>query len=872
MAFKKTAAPVAVPATPEALYPVLPHGPGAPKELWSRQADVLRAWSALEAKSGEFPADVAVELPTGAGKTLVGSLIADWRRRRYGEPAAYVSPTRQLAQQAAAKARLYGIPAVDLTGPHGKWDPAEEIRFRRAEAVAFVAYSSVFNAYPHVAAPTLVLDDAHAAEGAVAANWSVRVRRSDRVFPALLDVLAGAGAVPAEVVRRMRLDDTDDEGTPGGVYLAGIAETAAAAADLEQLLEDAAAHGGISTDARFAFGMIAGSLPACLTYVSRREVLIRPLIAPTRFLDAFGAARHRLYASATLGDGGELERAFGRRKIHRIPVPAGWETQGTGRRFFVFPDLLSGLGDGGTAGFARGAVTLAGKAVLIAPATKAAEEAAAAVTPEGTPVWDAEQFAAAPDGYAAAQAGVLALANRYDGIDLPDEACRLVVLAGLPVGMHLQERFLHESVKALSVLAERMRTRITQGAGRATRNSTDYAAVIMLGRELAAFCAEPAVQAACHPEIRAEITFGLDNSSGVTAGEATENVRHFLAQDDEWHAAEQDVVSRREASGRILPPGAAQLQAAAPHEVAAVDAAWQGDWAAAVDAAGRALSLLGGDDTRHYQALWHYVLASWAVIAARAGDRDRWEPLAVAHFSDARAAAGGTRWLAGLATGAAALIAGQAPAGADPVDAAAIAGIAAAGLRTAPAGKFAAAAKLVADGLAQTAAGPFEKALAGLGELAGAAVLKRSGADAEPDSVWMFGTALWVGLEAKSECGADVQLPAEDARQADGHLNFAASSTGSDVPPGSFTVVVSPQAAVHPAAASVAGGQVYLAAPEVVAEIAARLASAWDSIRVRTRTLGPDEAAPMIAEALRTTQALPSQWLPLLTVRRVADG
>ena len=31
--------------------------------------------------------------------------------------------------------------------------------------------------------------------------------------------------------------------------------------------------------------------------------------------------------------------------------------------------------------------------------------------------------------------------------------------------MHLQERFLHESVKALVVLTERIRTRLTQGAG-----------------------------------------------------------------------------------------------------------------------------------------------------------------------------------------------------------------------------------------------------------------------------------------------------------------------------------------------------------------------------------------------------------------------
>jgi len=300
--------------------------------------------------------------------------------------------------------------------------------------------------------------------------------------------------------------------------------------------------------------------------------------------------------------------------------------------------------------FTTRALELFGKAVLIAPSDHAATRLVAAVVPEQMPVWQPEEFAEAPGG-------VLALANRYDGIDLPDEACRLVVLAGLPVGMHLQERFLHESVKALAVLTERIRTRLTQGAGRATRNSADYAAVIMLGRDLANFCAEPGVQAASHPEIRAELCFGLDNSTGTQAREAMENLRHFHRQDEEWRAAEQDIIASREEVARARPPGTGQLAAAAPHEVAAVDAAWQGDWPAAIDAAGKALGQLAGDDVRHYQALWHYILASWAVIAARTGNRDRWQPVAEAHFADARAAAAGTRWLPGLTTSASQLIA-----------------------------------------------------------------------------------------------------------------------------------------------------------------------------------------------------------------------
>jgi hypothetical protein len=72
------------------------------------------------------------------------------------------------------------------------------------------------------------------------------------------------------------------------------------------------------------------------------------------------------------------------------------------------------------------------------------------------------------------------------------------------------------------------------------------------------------------------------------------------------------------------------------------------------------------------------------------------------HFADARAAAAGTRWLAGLTTSAGQLITSLQPDATDPVDAAAINGIAASRLHTMPGTKFAAVVQAVTGGLAQT--------------------------------------------------------------------------------------------------------------------------------------------------------------------------
>ena len=73
--------------------------------------------------------------------------------------------------------------------------------------------------------------------------------------------------------------------------------------------------------------------------MSANEILVGPIVAPTWTHPPFADARHRIYMSATLGAGGDLERMTGRKTIKRIAVPEGWDRQGVGRRFFIFPEM-----------------------------------------------------------------------------------------------------------------------------------------------------------------------------------------------------------------------------------------------------------------------------------------------------------------------------------------------------------------------------------------------------------------------------------------------------------------------------------------------------------------------------------------------------
>jgi hypothetical protein len=78
----------------------------------------------------------------------------------------------------------------------------------------------------------------------------------------------------------------------------------------------------------------------------------------------------------------------------------------------------------------------------------------------------------------------LALANKYDGIDLPDNACRVLVIDGKPFSEGLMDRY-QDSCRSgsESTLLKEARS-IEQGMGRGVRGQRDYCVVILTGPSL----------------------------------------------------------------------------------------------------------------------------------------------------------------------------------------------------------------------------------------------------------------------------------------------------------------------------------------------------------------------------------------------------
>ena len=80
--------------------------------------------------------------------------------------------------------------------------------------------------------------------------------------------------------------------------------------------------------------------------------------------------------------------------------------------------------------------------------------------------------------------GKIILVNRYDGIDLPGDACRMLVIDGLPPLNSIKDRYIQSvAPQSTSLLREQVQ-RIEQGMGRGVRSNDDECCIVLIGDEL----------------------------------------------------------------------------------------------------------------------------------------------------------------------------------------------------------------------------------------------------------------------------------------------------------------------------------------------------------------------------------------------------
>jgi len=591
--------------------------------------------------------DVALQLPTGSGKTLVGLLIAEWRRRNFGEKVIYLCPTSQLAHQTHLQATLsHKIGTALFVGSRAKHNVSEKSHYELGKKIAITNFSSLFNTNTAFHNPdTIIIDDAHSAENYVSKMWTVEIKSTDEETKTLFEQLTIVLKPHISNMSYHRLCGDWDQ-----TINTGIIEKLPTPIFYEIMdkVRAVISEGIAESNEKYPWKLIQDHLSACQFYFSASTILIRPLIPPTWTLKAFSDAKRRIFMSATLGKGGDLERLTGRRKIFRLPTPERFNSTGVGRRFFIFPELQFTPDEADKLRIKL--IKKSDRSVVITPTIKEKDRIKSAVEDQTTKkTFSVDDIIKDKGKFTNHKNAVALLANRYDGMDFPNSQSRLLCVDGLPKATNLQERFLMTRMGALVLLNQRIQTRVIQAIGRCTRSLQDYSAIYVTGRDLQEALTDSSKQSYFTPELQAEIEFGIDQSLDTSPKDILENFETFIKHDDDWKSVNELIVRSTKVKTQKTFPALEALQKSVPFEIDYQKAIWAEDFKTAMEAAKKVQTeILSGSELRGYRGLWVYLAGSAAFLHAQTTD-DRFLSDARNHYNAAIKTSDGLSWISKLA-------------------------------------------------------------------------------------------------------------------------------------------------------------------------------------------------------------------------------
>lgn len=512
------------PADPVEIFRRLPKPPGI-NDLYTSQTEVLKAW--FDRRDDR---DIVLKLHTGGGKTMVGLLMAQSTLNELGEPVLYLAPTVQLVNQTLEKAKSLGIPAVPYTKGQDLHDD-----FVNGNAVMVASYNALFNGkskfrlrgagHPQVVS-AVILDDAHVAFSVVRDSFTLEVssdKNCDR-YNSLTSLF------------RKSFKDIDKLGTfddvvSGSEY--AVLEVPYWAwheqidAVREQLKSDA-------DDYPFEWPLLRDELHLCHALISRDSFTISPIVPLVNAFPTFAEAPRRIYMSATIADDSDIIRTFDADPESVVRSLSSRSLAGVSERMVLIPDLMPfKFNTRDAIGRLINWVTEQAKgAVVLVPSDKAAASWAevAEVIQGSRKVEETVEKLQTGETH-----GPVVFANRYDGMDLPGDSCRLLVLSGLPTGTSNYELFRAAALYGGKAIGRMLAQRIEQGIGRGARGSGDHCVVILVGADLAGWIAKDANFQLLTSSTRAQMEMGIEISKEVEdLNDFGVTVNRSFVRDSNW--------------------------------------------------------------------------------------------------------------------------------------------------------------------------------------------------------------------------------------------------------------------------------------------------------------------------------------------------
>ena len=415
--------------------------------------------------------DLVIKMNTGSGKTIVGLLILKSSMNESKVPATYIAPDKYLVQQVINEAEKLGIKVTE---------DAQSPKFLSGKAILIanihklVNGKSVFGVGDQgikIRIGTLLIDDVHACLEAVEEQFTLNISSPLGCYGELYEIFKNSFNAQC-ISKAIEIENGDPSAymqVPFWIWKNNID------AITKILIENKDLDG-----IKFPLPLLKESLLLCRCVVSASKIEITPHCIPIHMIPSIIESKRKIFMTATLVDDSVLSSHFGLKR-DSIGSPLVPDTAGDiGDRMILFPQAINtDLSDNDIKMFCK-CVSNSINVVVIVPSKYRANF----WRDKADKILDKDNLHQGIEELKNNKTGLTVLINRYDGIDLPGDACRLLVIDNLPDVRRLIDKVNQGILMGSDRVTAQVIQRIEQGMGRGVRSSDDYCAVFLMGRGL----------------------------------------------------------------------------------------------------------------------------------------------------------------------------------------------------------------------------------------------------------------------------------------------------------------------------------------------------------------------------------------------------
>jgi hypothetical protein len=476
---------------------------------------------------------LVLKMNTGSGKTVVGLILLKSCLNEGLSPAVYICPDKYLVQQVIDAASELGIEITDC---------ARSPRFLSGRAILvtniykLVNGKSVFGVGDEGAKlkiSSLVVDDAHACLETVEDQFTITLPSETVTYQEIFNVLKESLHLECET-KAIEIESGDPSSclqVPYWVWQDKITEIS------RILVENSG-----SAELKFIWPLIKEDLNLSHCVISANAIEISPHAIPIHMIPSITDADRKIFMTATLVDDSILSSHFGVEEEY-INSPIVPDSAGDiGDRMILLPQVInSDTTEGEIKSYCKKISSEFNVVVIVPSAYRASYW-----SDEAALVLNKQNLYEGVERLKNEHVGLVILINRYDGIDLPGDACRLLVIDGFPDVRRQIDKVKQSVLMGSTKQVNQILQRIEQGMGRGVRSNDDHCVVFLVGSDLTSQLYSQGAKEKLSPGAKAQFTLSdqvAEQIQGKSINEITDTINYCLYRNKDWVIASKGVLA-----------------------------------------------------------------------------------------------------------------------------------------------------------------------------------------------------------------------------------------------------------------------------------------------------------------------------------------